>query len=89
MYDLRGKMEIGDSERFHVTTVTMVSIYANFWDMGYLSKRLNIIKVEVSEDDDKLYIWILGENLRDWLGGWSIGEQECFHKYKTFLDSTN
>ena len=80
-------MEIGDSERFHVSAVTMVSIYANFWDMSYFGKRLNIIKVEFSEGYDKLYIGILGEDLRDWLGGRSIGEQEGFHGNKTFLDS--
>ncbi len=77
-------MEIRDSESFHVTTVTMVSIYTNFWDMGNLSKTLNIIKVEVSEGDDKLYIGVLGKDLQDWFGGWSIGEQEGFHGEKMF-----
>lgn len=82
-------MEIRDSESFHVSTVTMVSIYANFWYMGDLSKSLNIIKVEVSEGDDELYIGMLGKDLQDWFGGWSIREQEGFHGEKTFQGSAH
>ena len=81
-------MEIGDSERLHVSAVTMISVYADFWNMGCASEGLNIIEIEVSECDDEFYIGIFGKDLWDWLGGWSIGEEEGFHEHRTFLDST-